>query len=153
MTFKQRVVTLLASLAVVATALLVVGSPAQAFPDGCRELSPWAQYRLTSVILTTNRFYVEGCGIHTVTDLDVIYVRDSHNVGQCAYFRVELFYSDGRSAGAYSMNGPWTWQLICDDDYPQPLLDHVEVGTKYDVQVTPMPGEPSVPLWLGNFLD
>jgi hypothetical protein len=98
--------------------------------------------------MTTSRFYADGCGVHAVTDIDIIYVRDDDNVGQCAYFRVELFYPDGRSAGAYTVNGPWTWELICDDTYPQTLLTGVEAGDKYDVQVMPMPGEASVPLWL-----
>lgn len=152
---RNRVVAVLATLVVACTALLAAGAPAQAFPDGCRELSPWTAYHASwsTQIMMTNRFLVDGCGIYTVADIDLIYIRDAHNAAQCAYFRVELFYADGRSAGAYTDNGPWTWKLLCDATYPQILLDDVVAGTKYDVQMMPMPDDPVQPLWLGNMLD
>jgi hypothetical protein len=155
MTIRQRFTAALAAIALATVGLLTVAAPAQASPDGCHELSPWTAYPASwsPVVMTTNRFIAQGCGVHTITDIDLIYIRDSHNVSQCAYFRVELFYSDGRSAGAFTDQGPWTWKLICDGTYPRTLLDAVPVGTKYDVQQTPMSGEPVQSLWLGDMLD
>ena len=137
--------------------ILVVPTAAQAFPDGCRILSPWAAYPASwnPNLMLTNRFLTSDCGLgRTVTDLDVTHVQSAGGVSQCVYARVELFDSNGRSLGAWTTLGPWTWQLVCDEDSPQQLLDHVTVGQKYDVQVSsPLGTSNPVPIWLGQFRD
>ncbi len=155
MNIRKRITAVATMLAVVSAGLLVAGAPAQAFPDGCRILSPWAAYPASwnPAIITTNRFITADCG-DVVNDLDVTRVQSAGGVPQCVYMRVELFYADGRSAGAFSMNGPWTWQFVCDQDTAQPLLDDLTVGTKYDIQMTAPVGTTKViPIWLGYLRD
>jgi len=154
MTIRQRLTTILTALTLAITGLLAASAPAQA-TAGCRILSPWAAYPLSgsSVVMTTNRFYVEKCSTGSVVDIDITRIESSGGDGQCAYFRVELFTADGRSNGAWTVNGPWTWLWLCDDADARQLLNDVAVGTKYDIQewVTTIPAPAA--LWLGYVRD
>lgn len=150
MTIRRRLAATITALALATTGLLAASAPAQATAtEGCRVLSPWAVYPLTGnvYVKVTNRFIAQGCGGAT-TEIDTTQVKTQGGVGQCEYMRVELFDSSGRSMGAFTVRGAWTWQLQCDDTLPNVLLDDVPVGTKYDVQVTTQ-----VPVWLGQLRD
>lgn len=155
MTIRQRLTTILTGLALATAGLLAASAPAQAYPTGCRVLSPWTAYPLSgsSVVMTTNRFIAQRCDISSVVDIDITHVMTAGGVPQCAYFRVELFLADGRSAGAWTTLGPWTWLYLCDDTGPQQLLDNVAVSAKYDIQtvVDTVPAPAS--LWLGYVRD
>jgi hypothetical protein len=150
MTIRQRVAAIVAALALATAGLLVIAAPAQAYPVGCNVLSPWTAYKLTNAIQTTNRFYAQTtqCGNTNSTDIDIEHVHNQNGDPDCAYMRVELFHSDGTTAGAYTDLGPWTWKMMCDDDQPEVLMTGLS-NEKYDVQVLTN----GKWLWLGYMRD
>lgn len=152
MNIRKRITAVAAMLAVLCAGLLVTGAPAQASPSGCAILNPWAVYPAswTPNIILTNNFLATDCGLgRTVTDIDVTRVLSSGGVPQCVYARVELYDSSGHSLGTWTTLGAWTWQLICDQDTPHPLVENVRIGQKWNIQVTaPLGSSTVIPIYL-----